>query len=159
MYLMKTINKIIDDLTCIFASKRKTGVTTMTVHDICCINRTLRVLFHWQCVLPFGPSRCAHPTPFCSAQQCHVWNPNSASQALAHWCLPDWLWGWKAQHGMEVHKFQENIINIWVYGICVLSNHKSTFSVSMSHSNLATQWEAVGTLRDKARKLELAPSL
>ena len=60
---------------------------------------------------------------------------------------------------MEVHKFQENIINIWVYGICVLSNHKRTFSVSMSHSNLATQWEAVGTLRDKARKLELAPSL
>ena len=106
-----------------------------------------------------GLSRCAHPTPFCSAQQCHVWNPNSASQALAHWCLPDWLWGWKAQHGMEVHKFQENIINIWVYGICVLSNHKRTFSVSMSHSNLATQWEAVGTLRDKARKLELAPSL
>ena len=47
----------------------------------------------------------------------------------------------------------------WVYGICVLSNHKRAFSVTMSHSNLATQWEAVGTLRDKARKLELAPSL
>ena len=51
-------------------------------------------------------------------------------------------------------------MGIWYgYTVCVLTNHKRAFSVSMSHSNLATQWEAVGTLRDKARKLELAPSL
>ena len=31
--------------------------------------------------------------------------------------------------------------------------------VKMSHSALAEQWEAVGAIRDKARKLELASCL
>lgn len=38
-----------------------------------------------------------------------------------------------------------------------ISPHKKHFSLKgMSHSALAEQWEAVGEIRDKARKLELA---
>ena len=159
MYLMKTINKIIDDLTCIFASKRKTGVTTMTVHDICCINRTLRVLFHWQCVLPFGPSPGAPIPPLFavhSSATCEI-----QTQPVKPWHIDVCRIGSGAERlsmGWRFTSFRK-ISKIYGYMVYVLSNHKRTFSVSMSHSNLATQWEAVGTLRDKARKLELAPSL
>ena len=48
------------------------------------------------------------------------------------------------------------------HGICYNVTHVPKGLVlcgRMSHSNLAEQWEAVGSIRDKARKLELAGSL
>ena len=95
------------------------------------------------------------------------------------WCMMDstgQLWQWQAQHrlnGIQWHQFdgpKKHLICIWyIVGACMhvcaccwvlvvglLGIPPKTLWAGMAHSNLAKRWESVPSIRDKARRLELA---
>ena len=103
--------------------------------------------------------RCALPTPFSFAVLSDALShcesaPESQASVCGH--LLDWLGGWKAR--LEIW---DHMIHMYM---CTCKNTYCAWSLTdtlaeMAHSNLAKQWEAVGEIRDKARQLDLAPSL